>query len=83
LEYSLTTLIIFLLWIIPDAYDQIRDIHWIALLVTGICLGLVMVGEYFMQQIQKLAVKLILFKSIDFLPSSGARSADLCLGILC
>lgn len=70
LEYLLTTLVIFLLWIIPDAYARIRAIHWVALLVTGICLGLVMIAEYFMQQVQKLFVKLVILKS-SFLSTSS------------
>ena len=60
LEFLLCSLIIFLLWIIPSVKEQIRQIHWIALLVTAIILGVVMVVEYFMQKLDKITIRFLL-----------------------
>ena len=40
--------------------EQIRQIHWIALLVTAIILGVVMVVEYFMQKLDKITIRFLL-----------------------
>lgn len=60
LEFFVVTLGIFLLWVIQGASTQIKGINWVALLVTAIILGVVMVVEYFMQKFEQMTIRAIL-----------------------
>lgn len=58
LEFIFIGFVVFIFYIVPTIREFFKTIHWVALLITAIALGVVMANEYFMQKLHHVWPKL-------------------------